>query len=215
MKVPSAWAALSWSLRRWVGRRTALCGLALIAVVLAGCKASIGSGCNVSTDCSSQNDRTCDSAQPGGYCTILFCTDQSCPDNAVCVEFAAAVPGCPYSDYASPSRTGLAFCMAHCGSDSDCRAGYICRNPREAPWNAAILDDNQTLSVCIAAPSNTKAPSALLPDGSVCTMSLRPPVEAGAPAPSVDSGGAGTDAAAEVSDGGAVGEGAVDALAAD
>lgn len=45
--------------------------------------------------------------------------------------------------------------MANCGQDSDCRQsdGYVCRNPIAAPWNGSILDDNQSQSVCIVAPS--------------------------------------------------------------
>jgi hypothetical protein len=108
----------------------------------------------LSTDCSQQGTLLCDTSQPAGYCTQLNCSNGSCPNNAVCVEFQSSVPGCQYDDYQSPSRTGRTFCMAHCSSPSDCRQsdGYTCADPRLAPWNAAILDNNQSQSVCIVAP---------------------------------------------------------------
>jgi len=152
-------------------------GLAGLAM---GCSAQIGSACTQPTDCSAQGDRVCDTAQPGGYCTILGClgaagtSGNACPDNGVCVEFQVAVPGCPYDDY-EPARTGLSFCMEHCGSNSDCRSGYECADPRRAPWNGAILENDQSLSVCISSvPAGVGMSSSQ--DGAVengvCTKSL-------------------------------------------
>jgi len=54
---------------------------------LAACGHSIGDSCLLSTDCSANGDRTCDLAQPGGYCTIEGCDDKSCPSEAVCIRF--------------------------------------------------------------------------------------------------------------------------------
>ncbi len=120
----------------------------------------------------------CDTAQPGGYCTVLNCIGNAvsaCPDNAVCVEFQSAVPGCPYDDYQSPSRTGISFCMQQCGSNSDCRGGYVCADPLSPPWSAAILDNDQNQSVCIA-PIPTGADAGSTQDGAVgggvCTPTL-------------------------------------------
>jgi hypothetical protein len=152
--------------------------LVALAAAASGCTPKIGSACTQPTDCSSQGDRVCDTAQPGGYCTILNCLGSggaACPDNAACVEFQVAVPGCPYDDYASPARTGQSFCMEHCGQNSDCRDGYQCADPRFPPWNAAILDNNQSQSVCIASPPPNTAPSASQDggvEGGVCTKSL-------------------------------------------
>jgi hypothetical protein len=173
------WSA--WSLRVVPVLAPALLGWASL-----GCSPQIGSSCNLSTDCSSQGDRVCDTAQPGGYCTILNCSSFSCPDHAVCVMFESALPGCsasaPYSDYQQPSRTGVALCMQHCGSDGDCRSGYHCVNPKNQPWNASIISDDQNLSVCIS-PSNDPLPDAATddgavqptPDGSVC-IGIQPPL---------------------------------------
>jgi hypothetical protein len=147
--------------------------VSLAALALVGCKPSIGSRCTLSTDCSSQGDRLCDTAQSGGYCTVLNCIGNSCPDNAVCVMFEVSVPGCQYNDYSAPERTGQAMCMQHCTADSDCRQsdGYVCSDPRKAPWFAAILDDNQGQRVCIAATSDTDAGQS---DAGVCALSLPP-----------------------------------------
>jgi hypothetical protein len=156
-----------WALaaREWL---PALGALAL-AMAGAGCTPKIGDKCTLSTDCSQQGTLVCDTSQPEGYCTQLNCTNGSCPNSAVCVEFQAAVPGCGYNDYQSPSRTGRSFCMAHCSKPSDCRQseGYTCSDPTSAPWNAAILDNNQSQSVCIASPTPLADASAS-PDAAVC-----------------------------------------------
>jgi hypothetical protein len=134
-------------------RHDALRLLALAALALSGCTPSIGDKCVLSTDCSIRGDRLCDTSQPGGYCTIFNCSTNSCPDNSACVYFHANVQGCPYDDR-SPSRTGRSFCMAQCRGNSDCRDGYICSDPRKAPWNALLLDDNQFEAVCIVPPDD-------------------------------------------------------------
>jgi hypothetical protein len=191
---------------------------ALAAMMLAGCTPSIGDKCALSTDCSLRGDRICDTSQPNGYCTVFNCPPNLCPDKGACVMFQAAVPGCAYDDYQSPSRTSRAFCMAHCQGDSDCRQsdGYICAKPTAAPWNALILDDNQSEQVCIVAPDHSNAP----PNASVADPGLCAP--SGPSVPPIDGGlgilGAGADARAE--GGGdasidATGDGAADAGASD
>jgi hypothetical protein len=166
---------------------TVLIGLASAA--LAGCSPKIGSRCNTNADCGSSGALVCDTSQPYGYCTEFNCTPGACQDRAACVEFLPSVPGCPYDDYRSPSRTGVVFCMEHCNQDSDCRQsdGYVCRNPSGPPWHAAITDNNQSQLVCIVAPdpaanlSQADSGFAALPDGSVCSPSgpAVPPIEAG------------------------------------
>ena len=139
---------------RWSRVNVAAGALAALAVAATGCSPKIGDKCVLSTDCSVSGGRLCDLSQPGGYCTVLNCVNNSCPDDAVCVLFQSSVPGCAYDDYQSPSRTGRIFCMEHCKQDSDCREseGYVCRNPIEPPWNATVLDNNQSRGVCIIAP---------------------------------------------------------------
>lgn len=137
----------------------ALAMMTLGGAVLSGCTPEIGSSCVLSTDCSSQGDRVCDTAEPNGYCTVQGCKANECPDEAACVDFNASLPGCEYSDR-SPSRLSVAFCMAQCHTDSDCRSDtdengrryYICADPRLSPWQALILDDDQTQKVCIPNP---------------------------------------------------------------
>jgi hypothetical protein len=150
---------------------------------MAGCTPSIGDQCALSTDCSLQGDRACDTAQPNGYCTQFNCSANTCPDQAACIVFGSSVPGCPYNDYMSPSRTARAFCMAHCQQDSDCRQsdGYVCRDPRSGPWNAIILDDNQSERICISPPDYAYPPDASLADAAVClaTGPKVPPIDAG------------------------------------
>jgi len=184
----------------------ALAGLALLAsAALAGCAPKIGSKCVLNTDCGTSGTLVCDTSEPGGYCTEFNCTPNSCQDQAACVEFLASVPGCPYDDYRSPSRTGRLFCMEHCAHDSDCRDGYVCMDPRKPPWNAAITDNNQSQLVCIIAPDMPIAGvNVSLPDGSVCSPS-------GPPVPPIDAGAGLADAAAEASPDGAIGDGAADA----
>jgi hypothetical protein len=193
--------------------RSLLEGLALtLALGLGGCTPSIGDKCVLSTDCSLQGDRLCDTSEPGGYCTVLNCASNSCPNSAVCVMFNAAVPGCAYNDR-SLSRTGRTFCMAQCQSNSDCRDGYICANPLEPPWNALIIDNNQMQLVCIVPPdvgaTGADASTPLQSDAAVCQAS-GPPV----PPLSLDgslSEDAAVDSAADAADAADANDSAVDA----
>jgi len=143
----------------------------LVVPTLGGCTPAIGDSCNQSSDCSSQGNRVCDTAQPDGYCTILGCTGNGCPDNAACVMFGTSVSGCAANDYDTPSRVSFVLCMKHCSKDSDCRQdeGYACRNPRGLPWDAVILDDNQSQDVCIVPTPSVDAPSPASFDAAVCT----------------------------------------------
>jgi hypothetical protein len=121
---------------------------------LGACTPSIGDKCVLSTDCSTQGDRLCDTSQPDGYCTEFNCAADSCPDHAVCVLFNSNVPGCGFDDRngAFGSRVARSFCVAQCGNDSDCRGGYVCRSPHEPAWNGIILDANQTYLTCLVPP---------------------------------------------------------------
>jgi hypothetical protein len=139
-----------------------------MALTLPACASSIGSSCVQSTDCSPRGDRACDTSQPGGYCTEFGCGDKTCPDNGVCVTFAAALPGCSYNDYEAPARTQHTLCLAHCQQDSDCRTseGYVCGDPKAAPWLGTIVDDNQNREACLVAAS--VASGALGPTPAAC-----------------------------------------------
>ena len=173
--------------RRWAPARTRVAaGLALLAAI-AACTPEIGDKCQVSTDCSVRGDRLCDVSQPGGYCTQLNCRGNGCADEASCVLFNSAVPGCGYDDRSGPfgSRVARSFCMAQCESNGDCRDGYACVDPRTAPWNAVILDDNQNKRSCLPTPLEgldggaTSTPA----ERSVCEAPVfdAGPIEAAAP----------------------------------
>ncbi len=144
-----------------------LAALLVLGALALGCTPSIGDKCALSTDCSLQGERLCDTSQPGGYCTVLNCTGNLCPDKAACVLFHPNLQGCSYDDR-HPSRTGRTFCMAQCSSDSDCRGGYVCADPRATPWNAVILDDDQGQRICIAAPGPTSSTPGGDTDPPVC-----------------------------------------------
>jgi hypothetical protein len=146
---PAFFASLeAWPTRLFLGL------ISLLAMMtMAGCTPHIGDHCTLSTDCSLQGDRQCDTAEPNGYCTVFGCQGNLCPDQAACVLFNPAVPGCAYTDRA-PSRSARAACMKQCTTDGDCRndEGYICADPKGPPWNALILDDDQGQHICIPGP---------------------------------------------------------------
>ena len=130
--------------------------LAVALVALSACTPEIGDKCVLSTDCSTRGDRLCDTSQPDGYCTQFNCSKNSCPNNAACVLFNAAIPGCGYDDRSGGygSRVARAFCVASCGQDSDCRSGYMCGDPRGAPWNGFVQDDVQDKRTCLVLPAD-------------------------------------------------------------
>ena len=179
--------------------------LAAAVFVATGCTPHIGDKCVLSTDCSVQGTLVCDTSQPGGYCTELNCNHQSCPANSLCVMFQSSVPGCAYSDYEAPSRTGRSFCMENCTQNSDCRTvdGYICANPRGQPWNASILDDNQSQGVCIEAAIvldagvDSGVDSGAVSGGNAAIC--RPYEEDASPSPDAGEGDAGADGEADAS----------------
>jgi hypothetical protein len=109
--------------------------LFVVAILSAGCSAEIGDECETSVDCSPDGDRVCDLAQPGGYCTIEDCTPDSCPDDALCIEFSFVEP-----------RLARSFCMATCETSGDCREGYRCVHP--ADQDARVTDDHRSGEYC-------------------------------------------------------------------
>jgi hypothetical protein len=126
--------------------------LALVfAAVLAfaGCGDEIGDSCSLSSDCSADGDRTCDTSSTGGYCTIQGCEFDNCPEEATCVRFYSGTFANKLCDPASedagtnacsldevctlegrcaPRANEVRFCMKKCDSKSDCRDGYECRD---------------------------------------------------------------------------------------
>jgi len=119
-------------------RRTAY---ATALLLLAGaCQAEIGDECDYDIECSSAGDRNCDRGQPDGYCLIIGCDPDSCPEEAVCVEFLTPCPEGTEEDLCrqiEPNR-GRSYCLKHCGSGEDCRSGYACTDPYDL--YATIID---------------------------------------------------------------------------
>src|SRR5262245_47832083 len=64
--------------------------LAVAATAGAGCSREIGDDCVTAVDCNPNGSRSCDSSQPGGYCTIQGCDERSCPEEAVCMRYFPA-----------------------------------------------------------------------------------------------------------------------------
>jgi hypothetical protein len=135
------------------GLRLRLALAAIAAFASAGCGDEIGDSCTLSSECASDGTRTCiaesDGNWPGGYCSILGCGTDTCPDEAVCVRFYTSVfanRACdPATEDISTDVCGLdeacsfegrcalrsaenRFCMKGCSDDGDCRDGYECRN---------------------------------------------------------------------------------------
>ncbi len=121
--------------------------LAATAVLVQGCGKEIGDTCSTNVDCAQDGTRDCDLSQPGGYCTILGCDEQSCPSEGVCIRvFPSVSPGpscvqnsqvqdslCTSDQLCLPDGFCAArvdehrYCERTCGSNSDCRSGYACR----------------------------------------------------------------------------------------
>jgi hypothetical protein len=99
----------------------------LLGLLWVGCAPSIGDSCDGPIDCSIAGDRVCDLTQPGGYCTVQFCNPDTCPDNAVCVEWLP-----------DPARTAETWCMKRCRSDGGCRSAYRCVGVDDP----ALVDDD-------------------------------------------------------------------------
>jgi hypothetical protein len=128
--------------------------IAAFFACLAACAPKLGDGCKRDTDCSVNRDRTCDLAQPGGYCTIADCVPGSCGDEGVCVRWQPAEP-----------RLARAWCMASCGNTGDCdRDRYVCRSADQlnealedparddgagAARVAEVLDDDKNDKFCV------------------------------------------------------------------
>jgi hypothetical protein len=144
--------------------------------LVAGCAPKIGDHCSISTDCSANGDRLCDTTQPGGYCTVFNCEPNGCPDESVCVAFNEK--SCPDPSHglatAQAVRFQRTFCMATCSSDGDCRGGYTCLDTSLDPARRVIDQNPSSLRICTVPPAlmSTDAGSpADAPPPAVCSPS--------------------------------------------
>jgi hypothetical protein len=140
----------------------------IFALIGLSCAPQIGDECETSVDCSQGGERLCDITQPGGYCTIFNCEPGDCPDDSVCVVFGAepsALPACNQGD--GLSRFARSFCMASCGSNSDCRSGYDCIDVGDAsnPWAALVVDHGESGKICIPPPMSAPVPESRAESG--------------------------------------------------
>lgn len=197
------WTRLVWLA---LGLLTAALGL--------GCTPQIGDKCTVSTNCSTTGDRLCDVTQPDGYCTKFNCEPGKCPEDSVCVNFGtelSPVDGCQASQGTSPYKRS--FCMANCGSDGDCRAGYNCLAAEE--FNAVLAEHSSGQKVCAVRPKPAPAlatDAGAHPDAGVqhsnevCIGSDAGPSAGGASASGGAGGGSGGSSGGSSSVGGSAGE---------
>jgi hypothetical protein len=108
-----------------------------------GCGKEIGDACIVSSDCSPNGDRQCDTAPKEGYCTIQGCDYGTCPEEAACVRFftgsfdnklcgssadCSLDELCDLNGHCVPRSSEVRYCMKTCESGDDCRDGYECRD---------------------------------------------------------------------------------------
>jgi hypothetical protein len=109
-----------------------LCQIAvLLALAGAGCSAEIGDSCSYDVDCSPNMDRNCDRNQPSGYCLILSCDPDTCPSEAVCIEFTTPCPDGTEGETCEQIEENRerTYCLRHCTDGGDCRSGYECLLP--------------------------------------------------------------------------------------
>lgn len=107
-------------------RAAMMLAAAVLLLAGAGCQPLIGDDCTTNIDCSEDGDRYCDRSQPNGYCTIVDCEANSCPSEAICVQF--------FDDVHARS-----YCLRKCDKDSVCRKSYECTEPIEGV--SVVLDD--------------------------------------------------------------------------
>jgi hypothetical protein len=151
-----------------------------LAAALSACQPEIGDSCKNANDCSVQEQRTCDTTYPGGYCTVLGCDAETCPEEASCVAFQSVLSVAPEcSSYQARPRLQRTVCMKRCGNDGDCRDGYDCVDlARPNPWGAVVVDPGARGKVCALPPPPDPSGEA-----AVCSpqtpLPLPPPIDAG------------------------------------
>lgn len=154
--------------------------LVLGLLVLGACQPEIGDACSNASDCSVQEQRTCDTTYPGGYCTVLGCEADTCPEESSCVAFQSVVSVAPEcSSFQARPRLQRTVCMKTCENEADCRGGYECVDlSLPNPWAATVVESGGRGKVCVQPPPPLPAG-----DTAVCAPSaplpLPPPLDAG------------------------------------
>lgn len=121
---------------------------------LCACQPEIGDECSNASDCSVQEQRTCDTTYPGGYCTVLGCDADTCPEEAACVAFQSVLSIAPEcASFQARPRLQRTVCMKTCSRNGDCRSGYECVDlSRRNPWGATVVDPGASGKVCALPP---------------------------------------------------------------
>jgi hypothetical protein len=138
-------------------RSSFLCLFAALAAIAssAGCGKEIGDSCLVGSDCDPNGTQgeICDISQHDGYCTVIGCDYDTCPDDGVCVAFfvgrfdnkpcdpgtedlpsSAGTDACNLDEICTltgncvPRSAEKRYCMATCSDSGDCRDQYECRD---------------------------------------------------------------------------------------
>ena len=127
-------------------------GLALLAAlfVAPGCSRDIGDSCSTSVDCDPNGTRSCDLSQPGGYCTIVGCTETSCPSGSACIR---VFPTQFLVTTCTPDCEDIPPCSLTCPDPANCSPPLCpptCLNlPTPGPTNDCAADE-----VCLAQENN-------------------------------------------------------------
>lgn len=155
--------------------------LTILAAGLAAsaCSKKIGDGCSTNIDCQQNGTRICDLSQPGGYCTVDGCDENSCPSESICVRFfdqkyATVECGdqlpCPSANdvcvtrnlgdlppqkVCAPAASERRFCAEKCSSDGDCRGAYSCQAAGTYGSLALLKDPADALEAKFCSPTPT------------------------------------------------------------
>jgi hypothetical protein len=182
-----------------IGSRWAWFVLPLFCLIV-GCAPKIGDHCSISTDCSANGDRLCDTTQPGGYCTIFNCEPNSCPEEAVCVAFNEK--SCPDTTPAAGDagvansvqsvRFQRTFCMLTCNGDGDCRSGYVCLDTSSDPARQVVDINPSSVRICTVPPLASSAGDAQPPVATPVPAVCLPPDASFEPWESTEGGSSST-----------------------
>ena len=163
-----------------VNRSVSLLTILLMGLLAAACSKKIGDDCQTNIDCAQDGTRICDLSQPGGYCTEDGCDDSSCPSESICVRFfdqkfptgtCSSPPGTigecqanelcvvcgpndsePEHACCVPSTSERRYCAVKCGSNGDCRGGYVCRTSDTNGSLALLADPTVSTTAKFCAP---------------------------------------------------------------
>ncbi len=160
-----------------VNRTHLLLTVLVAGLASSGCGKKIGDGCSTNIDCQQDGTRICDLSQPGGYCTVDGCDEDSCPSESVCVRFfdqKFSTTPCDEQPCASfnevcvtrgagtvpptkvcvPASSERRYCADKCGGDGDCRGAYSCQAADTYGSKVLLEDGSQDAKFCSPTPAS-------------------------------------------------------------